>query len=128
MSQIPKAVFKSTEDDSMEKILHISKGTILTDIFGNKYEFVENYLADDDFYQGLNMTAVIRGVADNRLYGYSWWDDISKYGEAEVEANGDEYGYEGDCEIEDDWDTYVSYYVFVPVVTWTYEGYRVAAD
>lgn len=120
------AVFKVYEyEDSFDLIYDMSD--LNTDINGERYKVVTQTLADDDFYQGLTMTTVIRRLSDNKLFGYTWWDDISKHGLAYVESNGSDFGYEGDCEVEGDYDTFYSYYVFQPVEKWTYEGYRVVS-
>lgn len=89
-----------------------------TDTQGREYEMVDQTLENDDFYQGLNKITVIRRKSDGKLFGYSWWDDISKHGQSYMESNGDEYGIECDTSADDfDWDNdYVSYWVFEPVV------------
>lgn len=128
-------VFENTgEEESIEAIIYDvrfpSDGPI-TDRAGRQYEFVGKYLADDDFYQGLNMVSVIRRLADNKLFGYFWWDDISKYGDSFVEPNGEEFGLECDCSADDfDWDNdyYVSYYVWVPVEEYPIKAYRSSND
>lgn len=93
---------------------------------GRKYEFVGKYLEDNDFYQGLNMVSVIRNIETGVLYGYSWWNDISKYGSSMVESNGDEFGLECDTDADGfDWDSdYVSYYVWEPVEEYPIKAYR----
>lgn len=85
-----------------------------TDTDGRVYEMVTQCLEDDDFYQGLNMITVIRRKSDGKLFGYSWWNDISKHGSPYMESNGDEFGLEAyeDTEGDDGWCTF---YVFEPV-------------
>ena len=102
----------------------------IVDTAGREYEFVGKFLADDDFYQGLNMVSVIQRKSDGMKFGYQWWDDISKYGESYVDANGDEFGLECDTDADDfDWDNdYVSYYVFEPVEEYSIKSYRKADD
>lgn len=99
-----------------------------TDRDGREYEMVTQALESEDFYQGLNMITVIRRKSDGRLFGYSWWDDISKHGESYIEENGDEYGIEQpkDTDSDDfDWDNdWVHFYVFVPVEPFNIIGYR----
>lgn len=95
-----------------------------SDRAGQKYVMVGQFLEDNDFYQGLNKITVIRRVEDDKLFGYSWWDDISKHGEAYMESNGDEFGLEGYCEVEDDWDTFVSFAVFEPVEEYSIRAFR----
>lgn len=92
-----------------------------TDLLGRKYEMVTQALEDDDFYQGLNMITVIRRVEDGKLFGYSWWNNISKHGEAYIQDNSDEYGIESDA--EDDEHCY-SYFVFTPVEEYSITAYR----
>jgi hypothetical protein len=91
-----------------------------TDTYDREYEIVGSFLENDDFYQGLCMITVIRRKSDGKLFGYSWWNDISKHGEAYIECNGDEYGLESDVDTdaEDfDWEEdYETYWVFEPVV------------
>ena len=98
------------------------------DTKGREYEMVTQCLEDDDFYQGLNMVTVIRRKSDGKLFGYSWWNDISKHGEPYIQSNGDEFGIEFDTDDEDfDWDNdYPSYYVFEPVEEYSIPAYRKA--
>lgn len=97
-----------------------------TDSQGREYEMVTQALADTDFYQGLNMVTVIRRLSDGKLFGYFWFDDISKHGESYVESNGEDFGLKGYDDSGDfDWDNeYVSYYVFEPVEPFDIQGYR----
>ena len=116
-------VFKIGENDSQYDLIYeLSESN--TDINGREYEMVAQALADDDFYQGLNMVTVIRRKSDGKEFGYFWWDDISKHGEAYIQPNGDEFGLEGYCEVEDDWDTFVSFYVWEPVEEYSIKAYR----
>lgn len=98
----------------------------IIDRAGREYDYVNRYLENDDFYQGLCMITVIRRKADGKLFGYSWWDDISKHGESYIESNGDEYGLECDVSTDDfDWDNdYVSYFVFEPVEEYSIRAYK----
>lgn len=123
---IELAIFKVGDGTGDEYDLIYEMQHLNTDIYGEKYEMVTQALANDDFYQGLNMTTVIRRISDGKLFGYQWFDDISKHGEAYIEPNGDKYGFEGYNEEQDNWDTYVSFYVFEPVEKWAYEGYRIS--
>lgn len=99
-----------------------------TDINGEKYKMVTQTLADDDYYSGLNLTSVIQRLSDGKLFGYQFFQDTSKYGETWIESNGSEFGYESDCEPDEDGigdGVWYSYYVFRPVEPWTLEAYRV---
>lgn len=93
---------------------------------GREYSHVGRFLSDDDFYQGLNMVSVIKRRSDDKIFGFFWWDDISKHGESLVEANGEEFGLECNTDADDfDWDNdYVSYYVFVPVEPYPITAYK----
>jgi hypothetical protein len=86
--------------------------------FDSLFEMVGDYLADEDFYQGLDKVTVIRRKSDDRLFGFQWWDDISKHGEPYYEPNGDEHGF--DYELDASW------YVFLPVEPFTIEAFRIA--
>lgn len=56
-------------------------------VLGNRY------LADpnESWYQGVNFITVIERLEDRELFGYAYWENISKHGEAYVEENTDEY-------------------------------------
>ncbi len=123
-------VFEQTgETESVDEIIldvrNHNDGPI-TDRAGREYDYINAFLEDNDFYQGLNMITVIKRKSDGELFGYSWWDDISKHGESFIQSNGDEFGLECDTDIEGfDWDTdYVSYYVFEPVEPFSILAYR----
>lgn len=84
-------------------------------IFEKDFELVgSDFLENTDFYQGLRKTAVIKRKADGVLFGYAYFDDISKYGEAYIEANGDSHGF-------DDYETFV----WLPVKEVQILGYEV---
>lgn len=123
-------VFENTgEDENVDEIIldvrNHDAGPI-TDRAGREYDYVGKFLENDDFYQGLNMITLIRRRSDNALFGYSWWDDISKHGESYIESNGDNYGLECDTSADDfDWDTdYVSYFVWEPVEEYPIKAYK----
>jgi hypothetical protein len=123
-------VFENTgEDENVDEIIldvrNHDAGPI-TDRTGREYDYVGKFLENDDFYQGLNMITLIRRKSDNALFGYSWWDDISKHGESYIESNGDNYGLECDTSADDfDWDTdYVSYFVWEPVEEYPIKAYK----
>lgn len=109
-------VFSTKSSDEEFELLREKKD--LTDVNGREYEVVTQTLENADFYQGVNMITVIRRKSDGRLFGYSWFDDISKHGESYMVCNGYEYGIECDTSADDfDWDNdYVAYWVFEPVV------------
>lgn len=113
----PVFALKGEEAEELKYDLMHEMDEVDTDIHGRKYTMVSQFLENDDFYQGLNKVTVIRNVETGRYYGYGWWDDISKHGEAYIEPNGEDYGLECDTSADDfDWDNdYVYYYVFAPV-------------
>lgn len=89
--------------------------------FDSQFEILTGtHLAKEDYYQGLTVMSVIRRKADGLLFGYEYWQDISKNGESYLESNGYEKGYrylnysEHDPEV----------YVFEPVETFPITGYR----
>lgn len=119
---------KASDEDTVGEIIYDVRGrdagpTIDRD--GREYEYVNRFLENDDFYQGLNMIAVIRRKSDGRLFGYSYWDGQGHYDDS-CDANGDEFGLECDTDVEGfDWDTdYVSYYVWEPVEEYPIKAYR----
>lgn len=119
------AVFKLYEYNSNYDLLH-EMDEVDTDINGEKYKMVTQTLADDDYYQGLNLTSVIQRLSDGKLFGYEFFEDISKHGETYIDSNGSDFGYDGDCEEDEDgFEVWYSYYVFRPVEPWTLEAYRV---
>lgn len=122
------AVFKLYEWQSNYDLLH-EMLEVNTDINGEKYKMVTQTLADDDYYQGLNMTSVIQRLSDGKLFGYEYFEDISKHGETWINSNGSEFDYDGDSELDEDGisEVWYSYYVFQPVEKWVYEGYRIVS-
>lgn len=80
--------------------------------FAEEFEFFGKFQGDpdEDYYQGLTFTAVIRDLRDGSLWGYSFWEDISKHGEAFVEPN---YDGEGD------------FAIWKPVTSFEIQGYSV---
>jgi len=121
-------VFEANEnsyEDSKYDLMY-DTDIIKTDTTGRTYRSLGSFLENDDFYQGLCMITVIRRESDNKLFGYSWWDDISKHGESYIEPNGDEFGLECDTSADDfDWDNdYVSCFVFEPVEEYSIKAYK----
>lgn len=121
------AVFKLYEWQDNYDLLHEMR-EVNTDINGEKYKMVTQTLADDDYYQGLNMTSVIQRLSDGQLFGYSFFEQTDKYGETFIDSNGSQFGYDGDSEEDEDGlEVWFAYYVFQPVEKWVYEGYRVVS-
>lgn len=125
-----RVVFKvvDEQDDGDNPMLDAIYGEIWSDSdfkteFYENFEIAGTYLADEDFYQGLNKTTVIVRNSDGKAFGYSWWDDISKHGESYVECNGDERGFE--TEYTEDYETIASYWVWLPVEPFNITGYSV---
>lgn len=117
------------EDGGVREVildLRFPSDSPIVDRDGREYDFVGKYLENEDSYQGLNMITVIKRKSDDKLFGYSWWDDISKHGSSYVESNGDEFGLECDTDADGfDWDTdYISYYVWQPVEAYYITAYR----
>jgi len=130
-----------------EVLLDIAySGTPGIEQYKEQFELVKDggnnnrHLAAEDYYQGLTVMTVIRRKSDGRLFGYSWWDDISKHGESSYGSNGDEHGFEWDDEVrfasqetadeddEEDSDGANSVYVWLPVEPFTITGYRFPED
>lgn len=85
-------------------------------------------LCSEDYYQGLNKVCVIRRKSDGRLFGFEYFDDISKHGETWIEANGhDVLGDPDDPEWYND-DNYEEPYVFLPVEPFEIQAYRVIKE
>lgn len=127
-------IFESNGEDSydshVERVIYdvLNIDEVPTDRTGQTYTFVGQFLEDDNFYQGLNKVSVIRRDSDGVLFGYSWWDDISKHGESMVEPNGEQFGLDCDTDADNfDWDNdYVAYFVWEPVEEYTIKAYRKA--
>ena len=58
------------------------------------------HLAAEDYYQGVNVMAVIRRKSDGRLFGYQYWTPIAKHGDSHYETNGTEHGFP--CQWDDE--------------------------
>ena len=102
--------------------------------FLSAYEVVKDgkhdrdwFHTDGDLYQGTNKMIVIRRKSDGKLFGFSYWQGGGKYGEAMVEANGDDHN------LPSSWDdrtgeTIDEWYVFLPVVEEPLPAYRFASE
>lgn len=78
---------------------------------------------DEDYYQGVTWTALIKRKADRRLFGFSYWQPVAKNSDAEYEPNGDDHGIE--TEYDKDWKAIGGdVYVFTPVEEFTITGYQ----
>lgn len=111
-------VFRLAHEDSKYELLQEMIPN--TDTAGREYEMVTQTIENLDFYQGLNMITVIRRKSDGKLFGFSWFDDISKHGESYMESNG----YDFDIEHEGNY----SYFVFEPVKPYTITSYEYLGD
>jgi len=82
---------------------------------------------DEDFYQGIDVMAVIKRKADGRLFGFKYWTPISKHADVQIEANGDEHGLQFDPPDGFDWDNdyFPEPYVFQPIEPFTITGYKI---
>lgn len=87
--------------------------------FDANYEVVGNeFLGNpkEDWYQGVDFTAVIRRKSDGKLFGYGWWTPVSKHGEPYFEPNGEEFGLGPDE------------FVFLPIRPFIVTGYEITKD
>lgn len=96
--------------------------------FNEQFEFVkgkckDGFIAEEDYYQGVNIMIVIRRKADGRLFGYQVWSPISKHGEMYEESNGSDHGFEWEDQQQYD-DDLQSVYVWLPVEPFSIPGYR----
>ena len=113
--------------DLAESVIHdvLWEGQEFTAAFTERFAIdSHDYMAEENFYQGISFTRIITRKADGKQFGFTYWRDISKHGESYVEPNGEEHGIEWDIPYGFDWDTYFSVYVFTPVETFTITGYR----
>ncbi len=70
----------------------------------------------EPWYQGVDFTAAIRRKSDGALFGFTYWEMVSKHGEPYFEANGDEFDVADDA------------YVFLPVEPFTVQGYSIKKE
>jgi hypothetical protein len=78
---------------------------------------------DEDYYQGVTWTALIRRKTDKRLFGFAYWQPVAKNAESLVESNAEEHGIE--VEYDEDYDVVGGQvYVFTPVREFTLKGYE----
>ena len=103
--------------------------------FLDEFEFIKPvgyFLAEpnEDFYQGINVMAVIKRKADGKLFGYEYWTSVSKYGEAMIESNGEKHGFDFDIPPNFDWnnDYYPGVFVWLPIEPFTITGYKIITD
>lgn len=88
------------------------------DIVGDEGYGPKRLMAEEDYYQGLTLMRVIRRRSDGALFGFEYWEDISKHGETYIESNAYENGLRNDPDDE------YEIYVFTPVEPFTMTGYR----
>ena len=93
--------------------------TYTTDEFDELFETVGKFMSNphESFYQGLDFMSVIRRKSDGNLFGFEYWEDISKHGEPYAEPNGEDFP---ELEENDDY----GWYVFKPVESFTITGYK----
>ena len=112
---IMDVAYSGTENiEEFNQLFEIQKGT---------------FISKEDYYQGMHLTAVIMRKSDGRLFGYPYWYGGGKYGEAFVEENGEEYGFETTW-TDNTYEKYLTgpYYVWLPVEAFTIVGYRIAEE
>ena len=84
--------------------------------FKKAYELLgDEFHTDGDLYQGSTLMRVIRRKADDKLFGFAFWQGGGKYGEADIEANGDDHGFPGKYAWRDGVDEDEVWYVFRPI-------------
>jgi hypothetical protein len=102
--------------------------------FEQMYEIVSgHHLGDSEesWYQGVTWTALIRRKRDQRMFGFAYWQPVSKHGEALVEPNGDEHGIEVEYKRSQGHEYEAvggQVYVFSPVREFTITGYEVVSS
>jgi hypothetical protein len=101
--------------------------------FNASYEILKNgsdadWHTDGDLYQGSTLMRVIRRKSDDKLFGFAFWQGGGKYGEADIEPNGDENGFPSKYDWEDDVDENEEWYVFLPVELAPLPAYRFISD
>lgn len=101
------------------------------DIFDFKqaYELLDGeFQTDGDLYQGSTLMRVIRRKSDGQLFGFAFWQGGGKHGEADIEPNGDEHGFEGKYDWQDGVDEDEVWYVFRPIKLVPLPAYRFADE
>ena len=84
--------------------------------FKAAYDLLEDeYHTDGDLYQGSTLMRVIKRKADGKLFGFAFWQGGGKYGEADIDHNGDDHGFPSKYDWQDGVDEDEVYYVFLPV-------------
>lgn len=88
--------------------------------FHAAYEIVKNgddtwFHTDGGLYQGSTLMRVIRRKSDGALFGFPYWEGGGKYGETDIEPNGDDLGFPSVYDWEDGVDEDEVWYVFLPV-------------
>lgn len=98
--------------------------------FQEQFEIVSGHHLgnpDEDYYQGVTWTALIRRKRDKRLFGFAYWEPVAKNAESLVEPNGEEHRI--DVEYDEDYSVVGGQvYVFAPVKQFTISGYEVVND
>lgn len=96
--------------------------------FKESYELLEEkFHTDGDTYQGSTFMRVIRRRSDAKLFGFAFWEGGGKYGEAQIEHNGDDHGFPSKYDWEDGVDKDELWYVFLPVVETPITAYQYVA-
>lgn len=101
--------------------------------FNAAYELVKNggrdeFHTDGDLYQGSTLMRVIRRKSDGKLFGFSYWQGGGKYGEANIEPNGDDHGFPGKYDFQDGVDEDEAWYVFRPIELAPLPAYKFANE
>jgi len=102
--------------------------------FDGAYEYVKwseydnHFHTDGDLYQGTTLMRVIRRKADGKLFGFDFWQGGGKYGEANIEPNGDDHGFPSKYDFQDGVDEDEVWYVFRPVELAPLPAYKFAEE
>ena len=93
--------------------------------FKEAYELIsEDFHTDGDLYQGSTLMRVIRRRSDDKLFGFGFWQGGGKYGEANIEPNGDDHGFPGKYDWQDGVANDEVWYVVRPVKLAPIPAYR----
>jgi hypothetical protein len=97
--------------------------------FMEAYELLGGeFHTDGDLYQGSTLMRVIRRRADEKLFGFAFWQGGGKYGEANIEPNGDDHGFPSKYDFQNGVDKDEVWYVFRPIVSSPLPAYKFAGD
>lgn len=119
--------------DWAEEVIHDVTFSLTENIdeFNGLFEIVKgDHVANEDYYQGMSMVALIRRRSDGRLFGYEYWQGGGEYGESLVETNGEDHGLGvdyADCWSEEEYEAagQDEAYVWLPAEPYPVQYWRV---